>query len=1235
MSAPAVDLGDLRSLAKALGLLDGSDNFRTDWLTDPGRYLSAVLADDSQRGALVEFLDDILESGDLETDTDGRVWLPLAKSTSPQLTVYIVLDPAPADHVAIGVGARLNTTTPAESRISAHVPIFRAAKSGHSVPDPILIGRDDSAQIQLDLAITFGAAPPLGGIGFSARVPTTAGPAPQFTLSLKRLQLPGAAAPSDLNISLANLASLKDSILPLLLGLARAQAGAAGVPQLSAVLGLLGLDASGSIPSLPLDAIAAQGPQALAAWFSSVAGNPSARAAWLARLASLLNAAATADRITFTLGIAQIALGLKVQTGAGGHTVVTPSIAASVTSTDFRASAEADFLELDLGTGTARALPAFSLFAQIGKRSDGGTRLLSGDPQVDAVRVGLRIDSARRPNFLLAADGVVISGHSYASLDLTSPGALAEVGATLLGAVVAGLLAQLGPVGTAAALLLGVTPPPSAPGAQVIQPADFLRDPLAAIRAYWRGILHDHPTAVTDLLATFKNLIAADGTPAVSGSGTAADPWRLPIAGPVGLDLSTTGGDSLDIALSARYIADNLGQRCTRVETSVGIGLAHLDFQGAATSFVSSIDFAVLARPRGGSAALLGLGPLTLSADSVGVALGWKPASGVSVRILAPNLAVLANGETAPVVLPVLGADGSLVLDNAGWDSLERFIGLLASAAPVPWIGHLADGLGWTAGTAARPHLRLATFMASPASALQSWLVALALDDQGGIRDALESLARALTGSAGEFGALSGVGRSSAPFVLPILPVDRAPQLALWLEPAGPAVAKEKIPSAWQAWRPGAPGLNPFALAGTLAEEAALYQDVARLVGGRPDLGAGFSLLLARWTGTDGRIVPPAADPPGITVHRIDNASADDLAGEIDLAAILGAAPATVVRIAVAAAGDASPWPDAPANRLLDLRAAGRAPETFAQPAAAAGEWFIALAQRADARLASGDPDGTGGQAARLSRVLAPFASVAGGVVLIARDAAGHAALAAANTLPFVSAVITLGTPLTPVAFTVLDDEPAADAFRLLRLLLPPPGSGVPESPELATGRSMVNALAALLPFGDPGREIAPAAVTFAPRAGLKVHAFFGVLDQDAVLRAMTATVAAGLFVRGAARDAAPRPPVKGLRFALRMPVSPAATGLTVSGFGQLILLAADAGAGTATVSTARALNLHLEIRRVNGWLVGGPGVGLGAGLRPQQELRWLDSSPLNSRTALTCCIAKLYAGLGDQELPA
>jgi hypothetical protein len=1209
MSASAINLGEIEDLARALGLLDNNGDIRSDWLSRPGDYLSTVVADDTQRGALIKFVDQILNEPTAEPDPDGLIWMQIAQNPSPKVTVYLVLDPTHSDYVGLGAGVKL-TTSPSESSTSVYVPIFRAAKVGHSVADPILIGQSPDAVIRLATEITIGSGPPLRGIGLQLKIPTAGGAAPDFQLSLKGLELPGANAAQDLTVSASNADQLEQSALKLVLGLARAQADMLGTGPLASLIAMLGLGGAAGIPSLPLDQLVSQGVSALATWFESVVSSAPARAAWLGNLASLLGGTTSGDEVRLSLGSAEVAIGVRVAAGTGGHSLVTPTLSFGLTQGDVRVRAEADLLSLDLASRSATALPAFSVFAQLGMRSDGGTRLLTGDPQVDGVRVGLTLDQARKPNFLLAADNVVIAGHTYPTLDLSTPSAIAESVTTVLSTVVDGLIAQLGPIGDVVRLLLGLKAPPSAPGTTLLDIAAFLHDPLAAVRTYWRGLLHDHPSAVADLLTSLRDLIsdATQGGIAISGSGTAVDPWHMPIVGPVGLDVWTSnGGDTLDVAISAQYVADNLGHRCTRVETRVAVGLVELDLAANGAVFLPSIRIQLAARVRGGTNAYLGAGPFKLTADAIGFALQWSPLQGVSANLVAPNLAVMTDTFGLPFTLPVFGTDGSLTLPPAGWDALEQVLDLLASAAPVSWVRDLTEALGWSGGTG--PHLRLADLATNPAIAIKTWLVELAIDQEASLLNGLYALAQLLTGSAGATGFVQGYGTEDDPWRIPMLPVDASPEFTAWLLPDGAGPAITTAPQSLRSWRPGDAGLVPAALAEALAGEAISAPDIRDLLSGRPDLATGLSLLAERWTTTDGRIVPPATDPEGVTVHRIANAPLTQLADAVDTVALFGAQPGSVLHFAVLRADAALPWSTVPTGRVIDLRAPGLAPESFPIATAAPGEWWIALACRADARLSTGDPDGTLGQAARLTRVLSGFSSIPGGVVLMAESEAGHAVLIAANSLAFVTGVVTLGTPYADVAFTVLDDQPAADAYRLLRVLLPPNDPQETDDEVLARGRGLVDTLGALLPLGDPGVEIRPPAVPIVPRAGLPVHAYFGMMSDSAVQAAMTAIVAAGLSLRAMNRAAKPQRPPTGARAGLRIPVNAGATGITVAGSGQLELCGVDLSAGVPTTSTARALTVHLELRRVGGWLVGGPGTGLGAGDRPPHALRWLEAN--------------------------
>ena len=1077
-----IDFAEVESLAKALGMLDGTGDFRPDWLTKPGDYISSVMADESQRNALIQFVDDVLDGPPATPDQDGLIWLQLATHSGPDVSVFVVLDPTPAEYVGIGVGVKLNTASP-QSAVSAYVPVFRAAKAGHTVGDALLIGKTDAAAfIHVDTSITIGSTPPLHGFGLSVRVPTAAGPAPQFIVTLQGLQLPGASQPSDLQLSVDNLSDLEHAALQLVLGLARVEADALGAGPLASLMRLLGLGPAGAIPSLPLDQLLSQGATALTNWFEGVMSNPASRATWLGDVATLVGGSVVGDSVVFTLGTAQIAFAAPVTTGPSGHPIVTPQLSVSLTSGDMRLQAEADLLSLDLSNGSLRALPSLAIFTQLGKRADGGTQLLTGDPALDCIRVGVTLDAARKPLFLLAADNVVISGHVYPMLDLSTPGAVAEAAGTILSNVVNSLIAGLGPIGTVIELLLGLTPPPSAPTATLLDISAFLHNPLSAVRAYWRGLLHDHPAAIADLLTALRNLIsdATQGAVAIAGSGTEADPWHLPLIGPVDLDFWTeSAGDVLVVALGAAYVADNLGQRCTRVATSIELGLARLDLAAGAVVFLPKVEATVSMRARGATQSYLGAGPFQLSADFIGLSISWTPTAGVSFNVQAPNLKVLVDDISLPVALPTLAADGTLTLDAAGWDALEPFIGLLASEAPVAWIEHLADALGWTPTSSSSPraHLRLADLVSNPASAISGWLTQLALDNSGAIEDVLNAMAHVLTGALGASGRREGYGTAEYPFLVPILPVGAAPSVAVWLAPNGPEAPVTTASDVLRSWRPGSDGLIPSALAKATFDETGSAPQIEDLVSGRPDLATGLALLTTRWTGTDGRIAPPATDPPGVTSTLIDDTPVDQLADAIDLADLLGAEPPTIVHIAVVAGGAPLPWDNQPASNVIDLRGAGRAPESFALPTAAVGEWFVALAVRADARLASGDADGVTGQALRLTRVLGAFSGLAGGIVLVAESEAGYPAIAAANSLPFIANVVTLGTPFGPVAFNILDDQPGADAFRLLRALLPPLDPNETDDPQLACGRGLVNALSVLLPYGDPGREIRPPAV--------------------------------------------------------------------------------------------------------------------------------------------------------------
>jgi large repetitive protein len=1223
------DLGEIGSLAKAIGLINGSGQFQEDWLTRPVDYLSAVLANEAQRAALIAFLDAALGGSERRTDSSGRIWLPIIEEDSPDVTIYVALDEREASYVRLGLGVGIQTTSP-HSETTFHLPLFKAAKEGQSLDSIVLLGGAGSiigfaTEITIDAAAPTPGAAHLGRIGIGLDVPTSPGEQPIISLTLGALQLPGATTPRDIVISLDSLDELDDVALELVLGLVQAQATGLPPGPLTALAGMLGLKGGGAVPPLPIADFATLGPRALAIWFNQVAGQDSVRAAWFNELATLLGGGATASAsgVSFTLGAATVAIGVRVTAGTGGASVITPTLRASIASGSIRAEGEAELARIDLGAGTAIALPQLALFAHLGHTSAGGTPILTGDPSVQAVRVGVALNEDRRPIPVLAADGVLINGQDYGTLDLSTPDAAIESLGTALTDIVDDLLDQLGPIGTVLRVLLGLAPPASAPTVPTVDVVAFLSNPLATVGGHWRNLLRDHATAIPGLLDELRSLIADAGAAIspIAGAGTADDPWRLPLIGPVALQFrSEAGGDRLNVALACAYAVDTLGQRCTRIDTRLIVGLANIDFVTGRLVIAGAVEARLTARARGDTRARFAAGPIAFSADHIGLSANWTVENGLAIHAMAPNPTAEFKGQPIPIALPTFDAGGIPSLDDAGWDAVERLLGLLGSQSPLPAFRDLVSIFGWIAEgpnladdptLSGRPHLRLAALVAEPAAALKAWALALLLDQSPRIERAITVLTRQLTGSVDDFGRLAGAGRPDSPYRLPLFGDGVSPQLAFWLEPQGPTrPTLTNVPDEIRDWRPGRPGFDGAILAYALTRETELAESIATLVASRDDLAAGLDALIARWVGTDGRIVPPATDPVGTSVHRFTDVTIDRVGSVINVDQMLGGAPAVRINIAVVTAGASMPWPAAPPDRVIDLRAPGLAPESFSQPSASAGEWYIALGGRGAARLTTGDADGIAGQAARLQRVLPAFAGL-GSVALIASAEAGHAARRAAEAVTAVTSLVTIGTPAGPVSFSVLDTAPTAEALRALVALLPAFDPTEPDDFDLARGRALITALTDLLPLGDPAVELRPPDVLpGAPRAGLAVHAVYGSMRAEAVSAALTAVVAAGLSLRAGVRAPQLATPPTGAAFGIYLPVIVRGDGLVMRAEATLDALGFDfTTSGGPSIRTASNLRLKLSLARESGWLVGGPDPARGPGPRPEHELRRIEAT--------------------------
>ncbi|MBA3553328.1 MAG: hypothetical protein H0W29_01020, partial [Gemmatimonadales bacterium] len=1228
MTAAQASFGDLTDLAVAIGLVRPDGSFNSDWLTRPGDYLAGVLADDGQRQALLAFAASALAGEPPTTDADGRRWLPVAeidRPGKPLVRLFVVVDDRAAGFVATGVGARLEVAAP-HLVADLHIPLFRGRRGSASVPDNIYLGEPGAdITLRVDLQLGDGAAAPnaaqVDGLNVSARVPTD-GSRPQLAVGLRGLRLPGATAPRDIVLDAADPAGLTTTLRDLVFGLA--QLGADGLTGSAASMaGLLGLLDSDTLPPLPLADVTTSGLGALAAWLDGLLAEPGTRAAWINHLAGLVGGVAAGDSATFSVNGARVTVGVQRLPGTtgAGRIVVTAGVALdagpNADPTAVALSAVAELCAIDVSGPTITVLPSATAQVRIGPAA-GPAQLIAptGNPAVaiGAFRLGFEIASARPVAVVLAADRVRIGARDHGTVDLTNPGAVAEVVAGAGADLVGDLLARLGAAGPTLTRVLGL---PGSGSACPLDPIAFVTNPVVALAQRWQCLL-GHPDEVRALLGDVQALLA-DAAP-ITGDGSAPKvgqgPWRLPLVGPVQLEVWHDAA-TLHVGLSTTHSMDTLGQRCTVVETELRAELAEIDLAGHHARFATSFDARVQLRGRGSDAAVIPLGPFTFQSKPIALHLGWTAANGI-VAAVDVREARLAWEERAlfQVPIPVIAADGSVTLPPEGWRALEPIIGALALQHPQPWVAELVRLFGWEPGQPGGSGMRvgLDELVADARAALTDWLIRLALDDLKLLPRALDLVAWIFSGTAeAPGGLLTGLGVEADPLLLPLNSHPRSPALAVWVDAPPAATARIAVSADLRIWRPGDRGFPPAALAAAISAEAGVDPEVADLLRGRNDVAAGLEAVAARWEATDGVVIPPPSSEGDDAIHlvgAVDHRSLADVAVALvpDLAG-LGGQPPVVLCVAVGSA-DASPFSAEAGDVVVDLTAPGLAAGAFSLPTAAPGRWVVALPERANALLGSDPPgsDGVGRQAERLGRLLDHLASLGQPLAIVAHGGAGHAAQLATSTRGAFEILVLAGTPVADVPLTALDAPPSGDALRLLAALLPPPTTE-PEDDDLSLGRRLVTGMLALARRADPAGDLR--APTPPPAPGpTPTHRLFGALDPGTIERAMTAVVMARLSARARQRAAGEPEPTRAAWVSVRLPLpdmGDPGDPTVVSGWAQLDLVRAGRADEGVEIAKRPHLRTHFEVgRRDGGWLVGGPDIGRGTAAPPQLELRRL-----------------------------
>lgn len=1208
------DFGDTRDLLAALGLVTPTGDFNDSWLGEPEKYLKTILADQNQREALLDFVEGV-RNGSTERDAENRQWIELFSEdllNGARIEFFLVVDDQPANEVHLFLGVRFRTDEPLTQSVSSLMfPAFRVRKKESTVAPPLspeLVG-NSGGHITLTSEITLSADAPapgdagLGAVGLRLLIPTepTDGP-PQVGLTLRDLQLPGESTSRDLVLSLADPAALRDVGLDLIIALIRAQVDAGAGAQITAFAKLIGLADDAVIPNLPVEDIFDRGVDALADWLAGALGDAAKRAAWLQALADVFanGASVSGGNVVLPVGGAQVRIGVDASLGASGRPIITLSTGFGLTSGTTEVGLTADLVRIDLGDGSATAVPALRAEARFD---------LSGVPMtnvsIDTFVLGFGLDEARRPVLIVEVRDAVIFNTTYTRLDLTNPEAVAASATQAATNALTEVLGNLGPAGNLISVALGWSAPTGAgAGYPTIALLAFLSDPLGALRSHWQEVLTNRAGDMPAVLDSVRQLITGDTTPgAVTGSGTESAPWALPLAAGLHVAVWRDATGKLLIGVGFIRSVDTLGERCTVIETRVRIALVSIALDTGASGFLPEITARLLGRARGGGRLGTDQGGLRLEVDHIGILTRWTPDDGLSIRHEAPNPAIYLDDIRIPMSPPDFSEDyDDLVasLTDEHWDALERIAALLARQIDNTWLNDIVEALGWRRsaeifGEPARHRLRLAALISDAPAAIRAWLAELLMDGESRLSKQLEPLAKFLSARTGASFSVDGSGTFHDPWRIGLSAGAGLPAVAVWREPDVPLPTPDSLLSeALRNWRPGSEGLDAGALAGALLSEYPAIFGPFRSGITQEVLNTGLQGIAELWQGSDGLVRPPSGTVPGATLHIKTNQAANALVDGLDLAAILGAAPATTITVLVVDP-DAATNPALDSTRILDMREAGRDPLAFTPLPASSGDWHILLAPRSAAALDSGDPDGVLGQVARLKHGLSLIATQAGATV-VADAAAGHAAWLALNEmgagldkLVVAGLLVEIGQTPSVVAAS------AAEMLRRLAEFLPEETSAEPDDADLAAARNLIAAR-----LGAAARDVTelaqPSGWTGAKRAGIEIHLLYGVFDAATVRRAMTAALAAGLSLNAQRRDTArTSEKITSASLGAWLPLSSATSpgALAVEGHALIELLGLDIDTTSPLPlpkpRQTRRIVIATEIRRQGGWLFGGP----------------------------------------------
>lgn len=338
-----------------------------------------------------------------------------------------------------------------------------------------------------------------------------------------------------------------------------------------------------------------------------------------------------------------------------------------------RVSAELEMAQFVLAPGSTSVSIddiEFDLGIQlVGSGQTGGVDnpLFSGNIGTDsytfgALAAGLRVSDTTGtlsvvPSFRLTK--LVTPNGTFASLDLLDPGQVVNAAETVLvGLVNSALQTLFGTTGNgegtpayALAALLGVMAPgtgaagawPIAPPLSAAQILDSLQSPVAALESYYYQVVNSSATLggqspffyMVREAATLLDSVTGRGTPTVTGTGTAADPWLAPIASTGSLTANVTAYTAKQTDGSQRLV---LGFGLALpfslpggliVDLTIDLGLLGLGLTAtsATAQVLPGLELSVML-PHGYTSPQLG--GTSVAVGATGLQVGWSPYTGWS-----------------------------------------------------------------------------------------------------------------------------------------------------------------------------------------------------------------------------------------------------------------------------------------------------------------------------------------------------------------------------------------------------------------------------------------------------------------------------------------------------------------------------------------------------------------------------------------------------------------------------